>query len=145
MVGCTFFLLYVLHFTWTYSSSILPWLTDCNCSLFAVYNSTVVPPPNTKIVAARNAFPTVTIQNENKRSQEHWSSKCMASKCTLWVSSNYGLQLLRVHGRWVPIPSPLIGCWRQVVRLLGWKLPSANKTQNKKNRKQSDNTLLGTI
>jgi hypothetical protein len=26
-----------------------------------VYNSAAVPPPNTKIVAATNAFPTVTI------------------------------------------------------------------------------------
>jgi len=33
-----------------------------------VYNITAVAPPNTKKVAAMNAFPTVTIKNENRRS-----------------------------------------------------------------------------
>jgi len=31
--------------------------TECNCSLSAVYNITAVAPPNTKKVAAMNAFP----------------------------------------------------------------------------------------
>jgi hypothetical protein len=45
-----------------------------------VYNITAVAPPNTKKVAAMTAFPTLTIQNENRRPSRALELKFLRSQ-----------------------------------------------------------------